>query len=68
MERYLKKLHSEKADLESQLQGMLGGHSTPFDVQTPGKTVRHTQDQIAMLREKLKELDVVIKRESARKP
>jgi hypothetical protein len=37
MERYLKKLQGEKADLEKKLQGMLAGDFKPFDVTIQGK-------------------------------
>lgn len=68
VERYLKKLQGEKADLEKKLQGMLAGDFKPFDVTNQGKKIYRTQEHIATVRERLRELEAVIHRETARKP
>lgn len=68
MERYLKKLQGEKADLEKKLEGLLAGDFKPFDVANQGKKIYRTQEHIATVRKRLKELEAVISRETIRKP
>jgi hypothetical protein len=61
MERYIKFLKDLKADVDRQLQGMVEGRYRVFEM-SPGQTTDRTPEQIANLRDQIRQFEEEIKR------
>jgi hypothetical protein len=61
MERYVKFLKMLREDVESQLRGMVEGRYRVFEM-SPGPTADRTPEQIANLRDQIRQFEEEIKR------